>query len=50
MRAGTERSVALKQALPVYLTYFTAWEENGDIQNGDDAYRYDTKQRTPSAP
>jgi murein L,D-transpeptidase YcbB/YkuD len=50
MQAGTERSVALKEALPVYLTYFTAWEENGDIRIGDDVYKYDSKQRAPSAP
>jgi murein L,D-transpeptidase YcbB/YkuD len=50
MQAGTEKAVALKQPLPVYLTYFTAWEENGDIQIGDDVYNYDAKQRTATAP
>jgi murein L,D-transpeptidase YcbB/YkuD len=50
MTAGSERTVALKEALPVYLTYFTAWEENGDVQVGDDVYKYDAKQRTLNAP
>jgi murein L,D-transpeptidase YcbB/YkuD len=50
MAAGAERAIALKEALPVYLTYFTAWEENGDVQVGDDVYKYDAKQRTPNAP
>ena len=50
MQAGTERAVALRQAMPVYLAYFTAWEENGEIRIGDDAYRYDAKPRAASAP
>ena len=50
MQAGTERAIPLKEALPVYLTYFTAWEENGDVRVGDDVYKYDAKQRTPNAP
>ena len=44
MHAGTERSVALKQPLPVYLVYFTAWEENGATKFADDVYGYDRKQ------
>ena len=44
MRSGTERSVPLKQALPVYLVYFTAWDDNGTIQFADDVYGYDRKQ------
>jgi murein L,D-transpeptidase YcbB/YkuD len=50
MAAGSERAVALKEALPVYLAYFTAWEENGDVRIGDDVYKYDAKYRTPNAP
>jgi murein L,D-transpeptidase YcbB/YkuD len=46
MQAGTERAVKLKEPIPVYLTYFTAWEENGDIQVGTDVYGYDARQRT----
>ena len=44
MHAGTERSVALKDPLPVYLVYFTAWEENGSARFADDVYGYDRKQ------
>ena len=46
MQAGTERAVKLKEPIPVYLTYFTAWEENGDIQVGTDVYGYDARHRT----
>ncbi len=44
MHAGTERSVALKTPLPVYLVYFTVWEENGDARFADDVYGYDRRQ------
>jgi len=44
MHTGTERSVALKQPLPVYLVYFTAWEENGSTRFVDDVYGYDRRQ------
>jgi murein L,D-transpeptidase YcbB/YkuD len=44
MHAGTERSVALNQPLPVYLVYFTAWEDNGSTQFVDDVYGYDRRQ------
>jgi murein L,D-transpeptidase YcbB/YkuD len=44
MHAGTERTVQLKQPLPVYLVYFTAWEQDGTVQFGTDAYGYDRKQ------
>lgn len=47
MHAGTERSATLKQPLPVYLVYFTVWEDNGTLQFGNDAYGYDRKQRQP---
>ena len=51
MQAGTGRAIALKEAPAVYLTYFTAWEENGDIQSGRRCvHKCDAKQRTPSAP
>lgn len=45
MHAGTERAVALKQPLPVYLVYFTAWEDRGVLQTAADVYEYDKKQR-----
>jgi len=44
MHAGTERSVALKSPLPVYLVYFTVWEENGTAQFADDVYGFDRRQ------
>jgi len=44
MHAGTERAVALKTPLPVYLVYFTAWEENGQAQFADDVYGFDRRQ------
>ena len=44
MHAGTERTVPLKQPLPVYLVYFTAWEQDGAVQFGNDVYGYDRKQ------
>jgi murein L,D-transpeptidase YcbB/YkuD len=44
MHAGSERSVALKQPLAVYLVYFTAWEANGSVRFADDVYGYDRGQ------
>ena len=41
MGAGVEKHVPLKQPLSVYLLYFTAWEENGNVQFRDDVYGYD---------
>jgi L,D-transpeptidase YcbB len=43
MHTGAEKSVALKQRLPVYLVYFTAWEENGTTRFADDVYGYDSR-------
>jgi murein L,D-transpeptidase YcbB/YkuD len=43
MQAGTERSVALKQPLPIYLVYFTAWEDNGVLQTVPDVYGIDRR-------
>jgi murein L,D-transpeptidase YcbB/YkuD len=43
MAAGTERSVALKQPLPVYLVYFTAWENNGALETVPDVYGIDRR-------
>ncbi len=43
MEAGEERSVALKQAVPIYLVYFTVWEENGALKRVDDVYGYDRR-------
>jgi murein L,D-transpeptidase YcbB/YkuD len=43
MAAGTERSVALKQQLPIYLVYFTAWENNGALEMVPDVYGIDRR-------
>jgi murein L,D-transpeptidase YcbB/YkuD len=43
MAAGTERSVALKQQLPIYLVYFTAWENNGALETVPDVYGIDRR-------
>lgn len=45
MHAGVERAVTLKKPIPVYLAYFTAWEENGALQIVDDVYGYDQRHR-----
>ena len=41
MQAGVERSVPLKQPLPIYLVYFTAWEQDGVLQTVPDIYGLD---------
>jgi murein L,D-transpeptidase YcbB/YkuD len=41
MHAGTERTVKLSQPIPVYLAYFTAWEEHGTLQTRPDIYGHD---------
>lgn len=39
---GQERHVKLKQVLPVYLVYFTAWaDERGNVHFRDDIYGHD---------
>jgi len=43
MAAGTEQSVALKQPIPIYLVYFTAWEEGGALKRVADVYGYDRR-------
>jgi murein L,D-transpeptidase YcbB/YkuD len=43
MQRGVEQSVALKQPLPIYLVYFTAWEENGALQRVADIYGVDRR-------
>jgi len=43
MNRGVEQSVALKQPLPIYLVYFTAWEENGALQTRPDVYGLDRR-------
>jgi murein L,D-transpeptidase YcbB/YkuD len=41
MQSGTEQAVKLKQPLPIYLVYFTAWEENGELETAPDVYGLD---------
>jgi len=43
MDSGTEQSVKLKQPLPVYLVYFTAWEEQGALKTVPDVYGIDRR-------
>jgi murein L,D-transpeptidase YcbB/YkuD len=43
MQAGTEQSVPLKQPIPIYLVYFTAWEEGGALNRVPDVYGYDRR-------
>jgi murein L,D-transpeptidase YcbB/YkuD len=43
MHAGTEKAVALKQPIPIYLVYFTVWEENGALQRAPDVYGLDRR-------
>jgi len=43
MQSGTEQAVKLKQPLPIYLVYFTAWEENGELATAPDVYGLDRR-------
>ena len=43
MQAGVERAVPLKQPLPIYLVYFTAWEEDGVLKTVPDVYGIDRR-------
>jgi murein L,D-transpeptidase YcbB/YkuD len=51
MNAGVEHAVALSHPLPIYLTYFTAWEEDGALHTAPDVYGYDRRHlsRRPEA-
>jgi murein L,D-transpeptidase YcbB/YkuD len=49
MQSGTEHSVSLKQPLPIYLVYFTAWEENGALQRVPDVYGLDRRHNAAAA-
>lgn len=45
MNAGVERSVTMKEPLPVHIAYFTAWvDENNGLHFQPDVYGYDAKQ------
>jgi len=43
MQSGTERAVTLKQPPPIYLVYFTAWEEGGALKTVPDVYGLDRR-------
>jgi murein L,D-transpeptidase YcbB/YkuD len=43
MNAGTERSVKLTRPLPIYLVYFTAWDEDGALRTARDVYGLDRR-------
>ena len=44
MASGVEQSVKLTAPLPIYLAYFTAWEENGALKTVPDVYGLDARQ------
>jgi len=44
MQSGVEQSVKLTAPLPIYLVYFTAWEENGALKTVPDVYGLDGKE------
>jgi murein L,D-transpeptidase YcbB/YkuD len=43
MASGVEQSVPLKHKLPIYLVYFTAWDENGTLRTAEDVYGHDRR-------
>lgn len=44
MHAGTEQFVKLKQPVPVFITYYTAWvDDNGLLNFRDDIYGHDVE-------
>jgi murein L,D-transpeptidase YcbB/YkuD len=46
MHSGSEKWVALKQPLPVYILYMTAWiDPHGAVQFREDIYGHDEKQQ-----
>jgi len=49
MQSGTERSVSIKQPIPIYLVYFTAWDENGALQRVPDVYGLDRRHNAATA-
>jgi murein L,D-transpeptidase YcbB/YkuD len=49
MTSGVEKSVPLGPPLPIYLVYFTAWDEGGRLQTAADVYGHDRRQHAASA-
>jgi L,D-transpeptidase YcbB len=45
MRSGEERHVKLREPIPIYIIYMTAWvDEKGGLHFQDDVYGYDARQ------
>ena len=49
MTSGVEKGVPLGQPLPIYLVYFTAWDEGGRLRTVADVYGHDRRQHAASA-
>jgi murein L,D-transpeptidase YcbB/YkuD len=44
MNSGTEKYVKVKDPIPVFITYYTAWvDESGQLNFRDDIYKHDQK-------
>ncbi len=43
MNSGKEQAVAVKKPVPVAITYYTAWSQNGKLHFRTDLYGYDQK-------
>ena len=44
MNSGEEKFVKLKDAIPVFITYYTAWvDETGQLNFREDIYDHDRK-------
>jgi murein L,D-transpeptidase YcbB/YkuD len=43
MHGGAERTVKVNEPLPVYIAYFTAWEDKGTLQIRPDVYGHDRR-------
>jgi murein L,D-transpeptidase YcbB/YkuD len=43
MTSGTEKTVKLEAPLPIYLVYFTVWDDNGELKTAPDVYGLDRK-------
>ncbi len=42
MNSGTEKYVKVKEPVPVFITYYTAWvDEKGSLNFRDDIYKRD---------
>jgi murein L,D-transpeptidase YcbB/YkuD len=46
MNSGNEQFVKLKKPVPVIITYYTAWVENGQLNFREDIYEHDRKLST----